>query len=297
MFKNLKIYRLDGSLTPSALRDGLQTYPFTRCESSEAQSIGWIPFPEYGWVYLHSNSSALSALRTENKVLPSAVVKQAVAEKVIQIEQAQGYRPGRKQTREIKEDVILELLPKAFSQYYDTFVWLDFKNRWFVIDTSSNGVADVVLSALSKCFEVFPVSPVHTNLSCAGAMTDWLLNDEAPSGFSIDQDAELVARNSNRSTVKYLRQTLDPNEIKNHVENGKYVSKLALTWQDKISFVLTEDFDIRSVKPLDLLNESQDKTSKTASEMFEADFELMTGELSSLLCDLLNVLGERDDLV
>lgn len=299
-FKNLKIYRLSSDFEPygMGLSEQLSALQFTPCGTNQHESIGWVPPREDGFLAYWRDDNCLLTLRTEKRVLPSSVVNQATKERAREIEEQQGYKPGRKQMREIKESIVDELLPKAFTQYYDTRVWLDIRNRWFVIDTGSNGVADTVLAAIAKCVEPFPVLPLYVNQSVAGSMTRWLLDDEAPAGFTIDQEAELRSTSENRATVKYVRQSVDVQEASNHVNAGKQVTRLALTWSDRVSFILTEDLAVKRVTPLDILKENQDSQAQNEAEQFDADFYLMTGELAALLDDLVPALGgERDDLV
>lgn len=299
-FKNLKIYRLHPNFRPTAaaLSEALERYEFRPCGTQEAQSIGWVsPRPDCDLAYKQGNS-LLIALRTEKKVLPSKVVAQETKRRALQIEEQQGYKPGRKQMKEIKELVTDELLPKAFTSFYDTRVWLDILNRWFVIDTASPGVADEVLASIAKCITDFPVEPLYVNQAPARAMTQWILDDEAPDSFTIDQDAELTATNESRAVVKYVRQSVSVEEARNHIGAGKQVTRLALTWNDRVSFVLTDDLDVRRVAPLDILKENQDSNAQNEQEQFDADFALMTGELSRMLDGLVDALsGERDDLV
>ncbi len=270
----------------------------SRATTNQHESIGWVPPREDSDLAYWQGDNCLLSLRTEKKVLPSSVVNQATKERARDIEEQQGYKPGRKQMREIKESIIDELLPKAFTQYYDTRVWLDIANRWFVIDTGSNGVADTVLAAIAKCIDPFPVLPLYVNQSIAGSMTRWLLDGELSYGFTIDQDAELTATNESRATVKYVRQSVDVNEARNHIEAGKQVTRLALTWDDRVSFVLADDLVIKRVTPLDILKENRDTNAQNEAEEFESDFALMTGEPGHLLHALTHALGgERDNLV
>lgn len=299
-FKNLKIYRLSPDFVPygNGLSEQLAYLSFLPCGTLQHESIGWVPPREEhgGYVYWQEYNCLLT-LRTEKRVLPPAVVNQATKERARKIEEQQGYKPGRKQMREIKESIIDELLPKAFTQYYDTRVWLDIGNRWFVIDTGSNGVADTVLAAIAKCIDPFPVLPLYVNHSIAGSMTRWLLGDEAPAGFTIDQEAELRSTNENRATVKYVRQSVDVQEAFNHVNAGKQVTRLALTWNDRVSFILTEDLSVKRVTPLDILKENNDPDNHfdlLEDEQFDADFHLMAGELTALLDDLVEAIGGED---
>ncbi|KDD16515.1 recombination-associated protein RdgC, partial [Bordetella bronchiseptica] len=193
-FKNLKIYRLsaDWSLAGDALEAPLARYEYRPGCNLETQTLGWIP-PRAGHLAHVVNGQILLTLRAEKKLLPTAVVNQAAKARAQEIEEQQGYKPGRKQMREIKECVTDELLPKAFSVYRDTRVWIDPLNRWLVIDAAAASKADEVLGLLAKTIDPLPLEHLYVEQAPAAAMTEWLAADEAPANFSIDQDTELRA--------------------------------------------------------------------------------------------------------
>lgn len=299
-FKNLKIYRLHPSFKPTAseLSEMLTRRWFKPCGPQDMESIGWVPPREDCELVYAQGGHLMLAMRTAKKVLPTSVVNQATKARALDIEEQQGYKPGRKQMREIKEAVTDDLLPKAFTQYYDTRVWLDLHDGWFVIDSASNGVADNVIASFVRCVKPFPVLNLYVNQSVAGSMTQWLLDGELSYGLTIDQDTELTATNESRAVVKYVRQAVDVEEARIHIGAGKQVTRMALTYNDRVSFVLTDDLVIKRVTPLDILKDNQDSNAQNEAEQFDADFFLMTKELGHLLHALTHVLGgERDDLV
>jgi len=122
-------------------------------------------------------------------------------------------------------------------------------------------------------------------------MTGWLVADEAPAGFSIDQDTELRATGDSKATVRYAKQSIEVDEVRRHVEAGKQITRLAMTWADRVSFVLTELLAIKRVAALDVLKERCDVGGTGDDEHFDADFVLMTGELGKLIADVVGVLG------
>ncbi|KAA0910643.1 recombination-associated protein RdgC [Pusillimonas sp. ANT_WB101] len=291
-FKNLKIYRLQSGALPSIeqLEQALEKRQFQPGAANEMQSIGWIsPREDSGMVYA-LDGQLLITMRTEAKLLPATVVNQFMQAKAREIEEQQGFKPGRKQLKEIKEQVTDDLLPKAFSQYRDTHVWLDTRNGWLVIDATSDAKCDEVLGLLAKSVDPFPVSPLYVEQSPAGAMTSWLLDDEAPANFTIDQDTDLQSTSDSGAKVRYVRQSVDVADVQKHVQSGKQVTRLALTWADRVSLVLTEGLEVRRITPLDILKEGSDLTQSDA-EQFDSYFTLMTGELSRLLADLVDALG------
>jgi len=297
-FKNLKIYRLKPEWKPTVqtLEDNLAPHAWHPGGSTDVQNLGWVPVREHGGLVHAVNGQLLLTMRVEKKLLPASVINQEVRARAQELEERQGFKPGRLQTKELKEHVIDELLPRAFSVYRDTRVWVDPVNRWLVIDTASSGKADEVLGLLSKSVEPFPAEPLHVAQSSAAAMTEWLANGEAPENFTIDQDTELRPAGDSRAAVRYVHHAIDADDANKHIAAGKHCTRLAMSWNDRVSFVLTDGLEIKRVAPLDVIHEGITYTYANDDERFDADMALMTGELARLLDDLLAALGgEKQD--
>jgi len=292
-FKNLKLYRLapNANLTPAALEAALEPLAFQPGTSQDSQVSGWMPPRDDSGLVYAQHGQILLRLQTEKKLLPATVVNQASRARAQQIEEQQGYKPGRKQMKEIKEQMTMELLPRAFVIAHDTYVWIDTVNHWVAIDAAATARSDEVLGLLAKTLTPFPIVPLHVDMSPGAAMTLWLSEDEPPAGFTVDQDTELRSTGESRATVRYVRQTVELDEVRRHVQAGKQCTRLAMTWNDRVSFVLTDNLDIKRVAPLDVLKENQDAQAANEAEQFEADFALMAGELARMLDDLVAALG------
>ena len=292
-FKNLKVFRLapSWSISLDTLESALEKHAYRPGNSLEMQNLGWVPpFENSGLAYALQGQIFLS-LRAEKKLLPTTVINQFARARAQEIEEQQGFKPGRKQMKEIKEQITDELLPKAFSVYRDTRVWIDTKNRWLVVDAAAAAKSDEVLGMLAKSIDPFPVLQLYVEQSPASSMTNWLIQDEPPAGFSVDQDTELRSTSESRAAVRYLRQSIDIDDVRKHVQAGKQCTRLALTWADRVSFVLTDGLDIKRVAPLDVLKENQDLVSRNEADQLDSDLALMTGELSRLLDNLVDALG------
>jgi recombination associated protein RdgC len=292
-FKNLKIYRLSPSwaMKDEQLEDALSKFAYQGGNTLEMQSMGWIPTRENGGLVHTVNGQMLMTLRAEKKLLPATVVNQVAKARAQEIEEQQGYKPGRKQMKEIKERVTDELLPKAFSIYRDTRVWIDPVNRWLVIDAAASAKADEVLGLLAKSIDPFPLESLYVAQSPAAAMTGWLADDEAPANFSIDQDTELRASGESRAAIRYVKHSIDADDVRRHIQSGKQCTRLAMTWADRVSFVLTESLDVKRIAPLDVLKENSDSMAQNDDEKFDSDMALMTGELAKLMAELVDALG------
>ena len=296
-FKNIQLYRLNNlTIGLDQFAEQLSRGPFVKCPSNQPMSRGFVSPRKDGDLVYQLGGHWLIALAVDQRLLPSSVVNEEVKERAEAIEQEQGYAPGRKQLKELRERITEELMPRSFTRKRVTFVWIDPVNGWFAVDASSPAKAEEVIEHLRHCLDEFPLSMLHTQVSPASAMADWLAGGEAPTGFTIDRDCELKAVGEEKSAVRYTRHSLDADEetggeIKHHLASGKLPTKLALTWDDRISFVLTEKLEIKRLTFLDLLKEQAEKDANHAEEVFDADFALMTGELSRFLPKLIAALG------
>ena len=292
-FKNLQIYRLPvpWNIGLDALCSQLERSPFVKCASNQPMSRGWVSPRKDGAMIYANNRQWLIALSVENRLLPSSVINEVSQERADEIRDQQGYPPGRKQMKEIKERVTEELMPRAFTRKRSTFVWIDPYNGWFIVDAGSPTKAEEVIEHLRHCLDEFPLKPLRTQLSPTSAMANWLAGGDAPSGFTIDRDCELEEVGEERARVAYKRHPLEGDQVRQHLAAGKLPTRLALTWDDRISFVLTEKLEIKRMAFLDLLKEQAEKDAEHADEQFDADFALMTGELSRFMPHLLDALG------
>lgn len=296
-FRNLQLYRLPmpWSVDLAKFDEQLARGPFAKCPSNQPQSRGWVSPRKDGALIYSLGRQWLIALSVEQRLLPSSVVNEEVKERAEQLEAQQGYAPGRKQLKELRERVTEELMPRAFTRRRTTYVWIDPVNGWFAVDAASPAKAEEVIEHLRHCLDDFPLTLLRTQVSPQAAMADWLAGGEAPDGFTIDRDCEVKACGEEKSTVAYKRHPLDGDEIseeiKSHLAAGKLPTKLALTWDDRISFVLTERMEIKRLAFLDLLKEEAEKSAEHADEQFDAYFALMTGELSRFVPQLIAALG------
>jgi recombination associated protein RdgC len=296
-FKNIQLYRLPANwaIDLAALEEQLARGPFFKCPSNQPMSRGWVSPRKDGALVYSLGRQWLIALAVEQRLLPSSVVNEEVKERAEAMEEQQGYAPGRKQLKELRERVTEELMPRAFTRRRVTFVWIDPVAGWFAVDASSPAKAEEVIEHLRHCLDELPLKMLHTKLSPVSVMADWLAGGEASSGFTIDRDSELKAVGEERSAVAYKHHALDGDdiseEIKAHLASGKLPTKLALTWDDRISFVLTEKLEIKRLTFLDLLKEEAEKSAENSDDQFDADFALMTGELARFLPALIDALG------
>lgn len=298
-FKNAQIYRLPAPLaiTATQLAAALRPHCFVPASSNELLRQGWDkPRPNGGLVHT-VNKQMLIVLGTEKKLLPSSVINQVAKARAAELEEAQGFAPGKRAMKELKERMADELLPKSHSIRSNTFVWIDPVNGWLVVDAASTSKADQVLKMLLKAVDKLPVESWRVQRSPVAMMTGWLEADDAPPGFTVDRDAVMRATGESKAQVVYKSHSLDPAEVQRHIKTGKQCTRLAMTWDSKISFILTESLCVKRIKALDVINESR-APARDQDDRFDGDFMLMTGELAKMLADLTDALGglpQNDD--
>lgn len=298
MFKNLQMYRLNGfKMTADELSAALKSNEFTPASSVELMRQGWDSPRSHDSLVHAVNGQYLLKLKTEKRLLPSSVINQVAKERAAELEEAQGFAPGKKAMKEIKERVADDLLPQAFRVDTSILAWIDPINGWLMIDTASPSKADEVVKHLLKSIDRLPLESLRVMRSPVAAMTEWLQTDEAPTCFTIDQDATLRATGESKAQVQYKRHTLDVDDVGKHIAAGKQCTRLAMTWSDKISFQLDESLTIKTIKMLDVIKETE-SSAKNDDERFDSDMALFTGELAKMAADLVDALGgDADDLV
>jgi recombination associated protein RdgC len=290
-FRNAIIYKIGQLPSHADFEAALQSHAFVEPTSIEEGSSGLVqPRADSGLVYV-CNRQWLLQFKTCKKLMPKAYINKVTKARAAELKEQQGFPPGKKQTKEIKEQVIQELLPVAMPIDSSFYAWIDPVNGWLVVDVASASKAEALLKVLFKAVSKFPLETLRTTMSPASAMTDWIVSDEAPSGFTVDQNAELKSTGHGKGRVRYVNQTLDVADTRRHIEAGKQCTKLALTWGDKVSFTLHENASLRSIAPLDVLKNDNAVDARNDEERFMGEFTLMTGEMHQLISALIDSLG------
>ena len=295
MISNAIIYRI-APLWPAdlpAIEEALAKAPFIECGATQERSIGFVPprGEERGAMVESVGGQWIARIKTETKAIPAEVLARKVAEKAELIEQETGRKPGKKECRELKDEARLDLLPMAFPKQASTWVWIDPAARTLVIDASSQSRADMIVSALVDLLPGLSVSLLNTQSSPRACMAHWLTNDHddlwVDHNLIIDRECELKSASEEKAVVRYGRHPLDIAEVQQHIAQGKLPTKLALTWDDRVSFVLTEGLALKKIAFLDTVFEGTNADDGS----FDTDVAIMTGELAKLIPDLIEALG------
>ena len=292
-FKNVMIYRLTKSLdwTSQKLQTALEQEIFHPCGQSDMSKFGWTN-PLRGSELLHFSvgKQILLLARKEEKILPSHVVKRELDERVNLLEEKENRKLKKTEKQALKDDVTAMLLPRAFSKTQQTAIWIDSETNLIYVDAASSKRAEDTLALLRKSLGSLPVVPLAFANEPTTVMTDWIAQDNFPEYLTALEEAELKAPDD--AVIRCKNHPLDSEEILSHLQKGKLVTKLALDWDEHLSFVLNDDGSLKRLKFADQIREKNDDILKEDyAQRFDADFVLMTGELAKLTENLIDDLG------
>jgi len=295
-FKNLKVYRFTKDIETSdqEIEEKLATAPFTPCGKTQPKSYGWTePMGKHGQMLTHSSGGkVLFCAKQEEKLLPASIINEILEEKVAEIEEQTGSKPGRKQKEQMKEELTIDLLPRAFSRKQNHFGYIDRQNKLLILNSSGGAKAEEFTEFLRKTLGSLTIIPFKVNNSPATLMTQWVTGNDIPPDFELGQICELKDPSEDGGTVRCSKQDLLSEEIQAHITAGKEVVKLALKWDDKIEFVLHDDLSVKRLKFSDeILEKADDSAGEDPATRFDADFALMTLELANFIPRLAEVFG------
>lgn len=299
-FKNLRLYRLTKPFTLSAeaLHEQLATKAFHPCGNISPFSYGWVPpLGRHGEQLSHAaNGYIMLCARREEKVLPASVVREFVTEKVTAIEEEQARTVRRKERDQIKDEVLLDLLPRAFTRSSHTFAYLAPKDGWLIVDAASASKAEDLVSLLRESLGGLSAVLPSVNNTPTQTLTQWLTNQTAATGFVIEDQCEMRDPKQEGGVVRCTRQDLAAEEVMSHLTAGKQVAKLAVEWNERLSCILANDLTVQRLRFLDVIQEAaQEVEGDDAATLFDADFALMSMELARFIPALLEAFGGENE--
>ena len=289
------IYRIGAGWTASVeqMEEALAALPFSPCGATQDKAVGWVPprGQTHGALVESVGGHRVMRFQIETKAVPGPVIKRHLEERVADIEAREGRKPGRKENRDLRDEIVQTLLPMAFAKSASVMVWMDLQAGRLVMDTSSQARADEVITALVKGLDGLQLSPLNTQMSPQASMTAWLTGgaDDWPAHFAPGREVELKSADELKSVVKFTRHHLDDEQMRLHISQGKLPTKLALDWDGRVSFVLTESTVLAKVAFLDGVFEDHANAEEEGG--FDADVAIATGELGALINDLTEALG------
>jgi recombination associated protein RdgC len=300
LFRNLTLFRFPESALPadlSALEAMLSEAALRPVGAMELASHGFVsPYGRGEPVHaLVQPDAILVAYGAETKLMPAAIINAELAKRLDHILAEEGRRPGGRERKRLKDEVLTDLLPRAFVRPGRTQAYLDRKRHWCVVDSSSRKVGENLVSGLREAMGSFPAVPVNAECSPRALLTGWIAGEPLPQGFVLGDECELRDPVESGAIVKCRRHELESDEIREHLKTGKQAFQVALVFNDRLSFVLGEDLVIRKLRFLETAMESLENTERDSQHAeVDAAFALMSGEIGALLDALQPVLQLSD---
>jgi recombination associated protein RdgC len=295
-FKNLSLFRFTEPFTLNAveLEEKLEALRFHTCGAHDQSSFGWTaPVRTIEQPLVHStNGYMMLCVKKQERVLPTAVVNEMFLEKAAEEEEKLGRQLSKKERTRLKDELIFDLLPKAFTFSRKIYAYIDPKGGWLIVDTASTKNAEDLLSLLRKSLGSLPAIPVNTANSLVATMTQWLISQQIPEEIVIEDECELRSPGEDASIIRCKRHDLTLPEIQNHLDSGKEVIKLAMNWSDRLAFILDKSFSIKRLRFLDLVQDQlKDMDIEDEATRFDVDFAIMSAELANFLPSLVALFG------
>ena len=304
MFKNATIYATspDWNADLTAMEQALSAMPFQHCGPTDDETLGFVPPRGPAGALVESiNGQRITCFQMETKSVPASAVKRELDKRAAARIAATGRKPGRKASKELKEQITFDLLPHAFPKTSRVLVWFDLQHRRLVLDTASQNKADAATTALTQALSGLHLSLLNTTVEPQAAMTQWLMGEPDPltedltgerSAWPVDfapgSFVELRDDGDSKASVRFDRHHLDDAEMRHHITQGKLPTQLGMTWAGCASFVLTQALQL---KKIDFLDGALEMQGDTPGDSFDADVALATGQLGQLLNALVNALG------
>ena len=294
-FRNARPYKLPGRLgiDASELSQRLSRRPFQPCRPSQAVSSGWVAaLSDDATDFVHKSGDYwLIRLQREERLLPASVIRSEVNSRIQEIQTGQGRRVQRKERLDIVDEVTQDLMPRAFtkSQYLEALI--NDREGWVWVTTASAGRAEDLLSLLREGLGNLPVAIPDTQKSPVIVMSQWLLNGGLPDGMRLGGDGDLEDPQEEGGVVRVRGMYLESDEIRRHIESGKQVVRLALSWQDQIDFVVDRDLSLRRIRFSDELKGVNEELHEDVLARRDADCLLMGETLSTLQSAIAKTFG------
>lgn len=294
LFKNLCLYRLDEPFAFDAdtLEARLADERFRPCGKLDEASVGFVGVQDAGdgrLVFEHQNR-LLIRLQEQRKLLPASVVKDAVDEQVDRIEDTEARKVRKRERDRIKDEVLLDLLPRAFSRTRSTYGYIDIDSGWLIVDASSWNRAEAFTERLRDAVTRLPIAPPRLQEAPQSIMSRWVASGQLPNDLQLGEECVLSDPDREGAEIRCKRQDLGSPEIATHLNAGKQVTRLALGWHERLDFLLDADFSIKRLRFPDV-EAGDDHDDDSPEARFAADFALMSMEIARLLPRLSELFG------
>lgn len=293
-FKQCRFYQLLEKIPYDAetLEASLLTAEFKPCSALAPVSLGFVPMldGEDSPLVYAANGFLGMCLRIEERLLPSAVIKDAVDERVKQIQIKEARRVGRKERLTIKDETYIQLLPKAFKRSTYIHAFIDTHHQRLFINCATPSKVEHFTNTLRKAMGslkiAFPdiVRPART-------MTRWVIENTINEEWLIEDSCLLQRSQDEKAKIRLQKQDLFSETVRAHIDDGHEVTQLALTWKEQLRFSLKDDLGFSNIQYLEFIEtQRKEYLEEEPAVVFDADFALETALLSDCVQMLMTLL-------
>lgn len=257
--KNARIYKITEPLFADIDGGILDYYKFSPCTSQQAIKTGFTePVPCNDRLVVLAGSYILLAMKTQEKVLPPAVIAEELAPKIAELQQEKGRPISRKENQVLKEELIQTLLPRALVKSKVVNAFYCTKTQYLVVGTNSASVAENFLGFLRKALGSLPALPAFDNHQLNQQLHFWTQGKNLPESFALGAAVEFVAPDEEGAKAKFDHHLISADEVQSHLQD-KLVKRLELEQEGKISFVVKDDGSLSKIKYSSILTSQNDE--------------------------------------
>lgn len=297
-FKNAIIYQLnsDSLLDKAVIEKALKSAPFTPCGNLDTSKTGWVsPYNDNNNedYIVDMQGHLLLRIKKESKILPAPVIKQALLEKIDKQEQALSRKLTKNEKATLKDEVMIDLMPRAFSKYNHYWLWIDTHNKRIIIDCSSFKQAEDILAILRKQLGALALTPLSIDTPLEQVMTTWVKEKLNFAPFLLGDQAELKDPLEGNGIISCKNQDITSDEMLVHFESGKWISKIKIIDERGVNFIVNSDLTLKRIKfDSAILDENEDIGSDEMDKRLDADFFIMANTLANTINDFYITINQ-----
>lgn len=296
-FKQIQLFQLTDAIAynPEKIAENMQAMAFTPCLASFPVSVGWVsPFDDENAPLVHpGNGNIMLCMQVEEKILPASVIRQALTDKIKKIEKLEDKKVKQKEKMSLKDEVIMDLLPRAFTKLTRVYAYIDTKNSRLVLATLNQAKTDQFITlfkrSFSEGFRAFEMKKLSY------LMTTWLKSKKSPGVFTIEESCLMQDPSLTKRTIRCQNLDLFNQGIQTFLKEGCEVKQMEFSWHNRLSFIMADDFTLRSIRfEDDVITAAKEIETESKQQQFDADFFIMTQTLLGLFDDLLALLSKEE---
>ncbi|MCX8730534.1 recombination-associated protein RdgC [Gilliamella sp. B2969] len=297
-FKNAIIYQLnnDTLLNKDTIEKAVKSQLFTPCGNLDTTKIGWVsPYRDDNQdnLIIDINGQYLLRIKKETKILPAPVIKQALLEKIDKQEQTLSRKLTKNEKATLKDEVMIDLMPRAFSKYNHYWLWIDTDNKRIIVDSSNFKQAEDILAILRKELGALALTPLSIDKPLEQILTTWAKEKLSFPPFILGDQAELKDPLEGNGIISCKNQDITSDEMLIHFDSGKWITKMKIIDDRGVNFIVYSDLTLKRIKfDSIILDENEDIGSDEFDKRLEADFIIMSNVLANTINEFTLVINK-----